>query len=139
MECIVDDDVNNGGSEATYNPIMQSPREIWGELGLMIPVLDMLNHDIESQSVKWESPNMQSNVIDNETSNKEEGKENDVVMMNHPRAVMEKEVQKGQQIYTCYGNELSNRLLMLQYGFAQVDNDSDELPLGWGLMDCVGN
>lgn len=111
---------------------LQSPREVWDELGVLVPILDMLNHEIETHQVTWEQNVPKDSMIVDDPSN-DAGQE-----PHPPRAVMHKRVRKGQQVYTCYGN-LSNRILMLQYGFCQMVNSNDETRLGWGLMDAVGN
>ena len=152
MDCYINNNSSsNAASGGDVDAVeLQSPREIWGELGVMIPVMDMLNHDIELQSVKWETSSKTNNINDDNSASKKgddaAGKEDAAVVVtdkpshhHHPCAVMEKDVSKGQQIYISYGNELSNRLLLLQYGFTQISNESDEVPLGWGLMDAVGN
>lgn len=111
---------------------LQSPREVWDELGVLVPILDMLNHEIDTHQVTWQ-PNCPENstIIDD--------MQNESTQERHPpRAILHKRVKKGQQIYTCYGH-LSNRILMLQYGFCQMTNSADETRLGWGLMDAVGN
>eukprot|EP00526_Cylindrotheca_closterium_P003498 CAMPEP_0113607106 /NCGR_PEP_ID=MMETSP0017_2-20120614/3207_1 /TAXON_ID=2856 /ORGANISM="Cylindrotheca closterium" /LENGTH=1280 /DNA_ID=CAMNT_0000515687 /DNA_START=340 /DNA_END=4180 /DNA_ORIENTATION=- /assembly_acc=CAM_ASM_000147 len=113
---------------------MQSPRETWDELGVMIPLLDMLNHEVDSHSVSW-----QQNVEEGTTSMTDgDGGTGEITEAHPPRAMMNKKVRKGQQIYTNYGADKSNQILMLQYGFALLSNTSDEARLGWGLMDAIG-
>ncbi len=111
---------------------LQSPREVWDELGVLVPILDMLNHEIDTHQVTWQ-PNL---TRDKTVIGDVDGEEHEKA--HPPRAIMHKRVKKGQQVYTCYGH-LSNRILMLQYGFCQIANSADETRLGWGLMDAVGN
>ena len=51
---------------------------------------------------------------------------------------MHKRVKKGTELFMNYGI-MSNQDLILQYGFAQVGNTADEVKIGWGLSDAVGN
>jgi hypothetical protein len=111
---------------------LQSPPEVWNELGVMVPVLDMLNHEIDTHQVVWQPNRPKYSIM-------AEDPEDESIQEPHPpRAVVHTKVKKGQQIYTCYGN-LSNRHFMLQYGFCQIANQNDETRVGWGLMDAVGN
>ena len=49
-----------------------------------------------------------------------------------PRALMTKRVKKQQQVYFCYGGEnLSNKEMMIDYGFAQIHNPADFAGFGW--------
>lgn len=125
---------NKGESKPAINKkasdeIFYSPHEIWDELGVMIPLLDMLNHECETAQITWESP-----PEPNE-------QEMDVVSRDYDdnaKVVLHKRVKKGSQIYTNYGIEC-NKEIILRYGFAQMDNSSDSVPIGWGLNDCVGD
>jgi len=110
-----------------------SPPEVWDELGVMVPLLDMLNHDFDAAQVTWEPPTFPENTI-SEDEDKFNGEDTQI---HAAQAVMHKKAKKGSQIYTNYGN-LSNHNLILQYGFAQINNPADELRIGWGLMDAVG-
>lgn len=85
----------------------------------MIPFLDMLNHEMGAQ-VTWKPP--QSN---------HGGDKSD------PGAILHKRVKKGEELFTSYGSH-GNKHLMLQYGFAIVDNSSDVVKVGWKLADAVG-
>lgn len=111
--------------------IMQSPPDIWDELGVMIPFLDMINHEVEAQSVTWQ----QNLPIVSDTL--QPGSE---ITPHPPRAIVSKRVKKGQQIYSRYGgDELCNQEMILLYGFAQMLNSADVARLGWGLMDAIGH
>jgi RNA recognition motif-containing protein len=123
----------------------QSPPEIWNELGVMLPLLDMLNHESEAHQVTWKPC-----VPDN--NNGSRSKDGDAAMdggggddddddkeePHPPRAIVHKKVRKGAEIYTAYGN-LSNHSLVLQYGMAQMNNPADEVRIGWGLSESVGD
>jgi len=120
--------------------IFYSPPEIWDELGVMIPLLDMLNHESEAAQIILEgtpSPGSDSKTTEESDTeiNKSSSNNTSSSMVN---VVLHKKVKKGSQIYTNYGVE-SNKHLMLSYGFAQISNLSDTVPIGWGLIDCVGN
>ena len=108
-----------------------SPRHIWDELGVLIPFLDMVNHEAEAQSILW-----QQNVPSTKETSVAENDDGSHL----PRAVMTKRVKKQQQVYFCYGDDnLSNKVMMLDYGFAQILNPADSAGFGWGLMDAIGN
>lgn len=107
----------------------QSPAEIWKELGVLIPLLDMLNHEAKDNQVTWEACVPE---IEGESSN--EGSPEP----HPPRAVTHLKVKKGNEIFTNYGH-VSNSHLLLSYGFAQMNNSADEVKMGWALMDAVGN
>lgn len=109
----------------------QSPAEVWSELGVLIPLLDMLNHESEDNQVTWERC-----VPETEG----ESSEDDGTPEPHPpRAVTHSKVKKGNEVFTNYGS-MSNSNLLLSYGFAQMNNPADELRnMGWALADAVGN
>jgi RNA recognition motif-containing protein len=125
--------VPRGGEE-----IMQSPREVFDELGVMVPLLDMVNHETDAHQVSWkpcvpkaENANMNGDAMGDSDSEPDDNS-------HPPRAIAHKRIKKGEQIYCNYGGDLSNEILILQYGFAELGNKSDEARLGWGLMDAVG-
>ena len=127
----------NGSSFQPSHPLeYQSPPEIWDELGVLIPLLDMFNHEVEDHQITWEQTRLSMNSNENgaPVSN---GIDNDGAV-SFPRAIIHKKVKKGSEIYSCYGSS-SNTILMLQYGFAQINNISDEVRLGWAISDAVGN
>ena len=111
---------------------MQSPLDIFNELGVMVPLMDMVNHEVEAHQVTWQPcvPPSEENGMEVDHPN---GKE-----PHPPRAVVHKRVKKGSQIYCSYGNR-NNQYLILTYGFAQVSNPLDEVRIGWGLTDAVGD
>jgi len=116
---------------ADSDEILYSPIHVWNELGVLIPFLDMVNHEVDAQSILWQ-PSVPS-------TKERSGSENDD-SAHLPRAVMTKRVKKQQQVYFCYGGDnLSNKEMMLDYGFAQIHNPADFAGFGWGLMDAIGN
>eukprot|EP00560_Eucampia_antarctica_P006088 CAMPEP_0197823892 /NCGR_PEP_ID=MMETSP1437-20131217/1206_1 /TAXON_ID=49252 ORGANISM="Eucampia antarctica, Strain CCMP1452" /NCGR_SAMPLE_ID=MMETSP1437 /ASSEMBLY_ACC=CAM_ASM_001096 /LENGTH=1144 /DNA_ID=CAMNT_0043423285 /DNA_START=99 /DNA_END=3534 /DNA_ORIENTATION=- len=111
-----------------------SPGDVWNELGVMIPLLDMLNHESDSAQVTWlspEKPNEENDSMDSDSGGS-------LATDAHcAKVIVHKRVKKGSQIYTNYGIE-GNDELMLTYGFAQMCNPSDSVSIGWGVNDCVG-
>ena len=119
------DDKDNTITDEPSDPLLfQSDPAVWTELGVMIPFLDMLNHEAESSQVVWVSP---------PASN---GKNHASCL---PRAVSHRRVKKGSELYCNYGPNMSNQHLILQYGFGLINNPSDVVRLGWSLADSVGN
>lgn len=110
----------------TQNELFYSPPEVWNELGVMVPLIDMLNHEVDEAQIKWESPSVPE-VDYNE--------DNNVPMA---QVIVQKKVKKGNQIYFSYGPDC-NKDLLLKYGFCQLGNKSDKLTIGWALHDAVGN
>eukprot|EP00551_Chaetoceros_affinis_P010556 CAMPEP_0203667966 /NCGR_PEP_ID=MMETSP0090-20130426/4693_1 /ASSEMBLY_ACC=CAM_ASM_001088 /TAXON_ID=426623 /ORGANISM="Chaetoceros affinis, Strain CCMP159" /LENGTH=1087 /DNA_ID=CAMNT_0050532271 /DNA_START=360 /DNA_END=3624 /DNA_ORIENTATION=- len=109
--------------QRSSDELFYSPAEVWDELGVMVPLIDMLNHESEAAQIKWESPSFEESEIEMDAS--------------VAKVVMHKRVKKGLQIYTNYGIE-SNKELLLRYGFAQMANSADTASIGWGLSNCVG-
>eukprot|EP00557_Chaetoceros_sp_GSL56_P007152 CAMPEP_0176505242 /NCGR_PEP_ID=MMETSP0200_2-20121128/16388_1 /TAXON_ID=947934 /ORGANISM="Chaetoceros sp., Strain GSL56" /LENGTH=1194 /DNA_ID=CAMNT_0017904779 /DNA_START=357 /DNA_END=3942 /DNA_ORIENTATION=- len=111
-----------------------SPPHVWKDLGVMVPLVDMLNHEAQESQIKWMSPkahvNDEADKEDDEMGT--DGKVDDVA-----KILIQKRVKKGSQIYTTYNIEC-NQNLILQYGFAQMANDSDSVQIGWALQDGVG-
>ena len=133
-------------------------------MGVIVPVLDMLNHDPESAQITWKRRKVR---IMAETSGggggdggvdkagggreggggdakREEGDGDDdagadgagAAGAGGGRAVLERPLACGDQVLTHYGHDRSNAELLLSYGFAQWDNGHDELTVGWGLDDA---
>ena len=115
-----------GPSEVFY-----SPPDVWDELGVMVPLIDMLNHEVEESQIEWDSPFLPN---DDDAEMPENGNEDGTVAT----VVIRKRVKKGSQIYTNYGFD-NNKELMLRYGFAQMANHADTVSIGWALNDSVGN
>lgn len=134
--CYVDDGVDDIASFKPENPLeFQSPADIWNELGVMIPLLDMLNHETEANQITWQPsvPESDTNMPD---SGEEKGEDSDKTP-HGPRAIVHKKVRKGSELFTCYGIH-PNLDLISQYGFALMNNVSDVVHMGWGLLDGVG-
>eukprot|EP00538_Stauroneis_constricta_P012842 CAMPEP_0119573780 /NCGR_PEP_ID=MMETSP1352-20130426/45295_1 /TAXON_ID=265584 /ORGANISM="Stauroneis constricta, Strain CCMP1120" /LENGTH=1383 /DNA_ID=CAMNT_0007623471 /DNA_START=736 /DNA_END=4887 /DNA_ORIENTATION=+ len=131
--------LDKGDEKASASQIgaseLQSPREIWDELGVMIPLLDMANHESETNQVTWQPKKNAANDNTNNNNNHDDDDEEP----HEPRAIAHKRIKKGAEIFLNYGAEKGNDTFILQYGFAQMNNRSDEVKLGWGLMDAVGN
>lgn len=126
----------NAASHVAINGevIMESPPDIFDELGVLVPVLDMCNHELDSNQISWQPcvPEKEEGaMVDDEV----EASSNP----HPPRAIAHKRIKKGEQLYINYGPEFGNEKLMLSYGFAQMSNKCDEVRLGWGLMDAIGN
>jgi hypothetical protein len=134
--CYIDAGVKDISAFRPANPLeFQSPADYWKELGVMIPLLDMLNHEIEANQVTWKPPVPGDGVPDQRSSSDDANDEPSGPRP--PRAIAHKKVRKGSELFTCYGN-LANHDLVAQYGFALVNNSCDEVRMGWGLADGVG-
>jgi len=114
---------------STVEEQFYSPPEVWDELGVMVPLLDMLNHEGDANQVTWQPP-----------LGADAGQSVESIGENphDAKAIMHKRVKKGCQIYTSYG-VMENSHMVGSYGFAQINNPSDEVKIGWGLFDGVGN
>jgi RNA recognition motif-containing protein len=137
VSCYINKDDKDASSFAPDNEAeFQSQPEVWQELGVMIPLLDMTNHEVEENQVSWKpcipASDQPEDVVpgDDDATSPEE--------THPPRAILHKKVRKGSELYICYG-QLGNQHLILQYGFAQLNNALDEVRMGWGLADAVGN
>jgi hypothetical protein len=86
-----------------------------GELGILVPALDILNHG--DSSVEW----LRFNTTDSHLQ----------VICMQPR-------KKGQQLWSNYGS-VSNERLLFAYGFAIKDNDNDEVALHLKLGTNTGD
>jgi SET domain len=135
--------LNAGDEKATnFHPLnkmeFQSPARIWDELGVLIPLLDMLNHEIDENQITWQ----RCATISTSTSEVSNGNGVDESAENLSttlsRAIIHKKVKKGCELYTCYGHESTSNLI-LRYGFAQLNATFDEVRMGWALPDAVGN
>ena len=95
---------------------VRSPLNVWNGLGIMVPMLDMFNHETEENQVQWVS--------------------------NDEAAVAHKKIRKGAEIFAAYGGRSTshgNTRLIQNYGFAQINNTTDEVRLGWAINEAVGN
>jgi hypothetical protein len=132
----------NRGEDSPKNHIVApgelfySPPQVWKDLGVMVPLVDMLNHEAQESQIKWVSPkahrNGDNDAEDDGFEMATDEKDDDVA-----KILIQKRVKKGAQIYTTYNIEC-NQNLILQYGFAQMANDSDTVQIGWALQDGVG-
>ena len=127
-------EVKASGHVRHTNERFYSPPEVWDELGVMIPLIDMLNHESDAAQITWVSPPPPKDTKneDDDDNFMEEDDSDDVA-----KVIMHKKVKKGLQIYTNYGSE-SNKELLLRYGFAQMANSEDTTSIGWGLGASVG-
>jgi RNA recognition motif-containing protein len=124
-------DGENATTEPPADPLeFQSPLDVFDELGVMIPLLDMLNHEIEANQVTWK-PNVPARTDGDDMAD-------DTLQAHPPRAIAHKKVRKGSEIFTCYGMYGNSRLIE-QYGFALINNPSEEVRIGWALADGVGS
>jgi RNA recognition motif. (a.k.a. RRM, RBD, or RNP domain) len=135
--------LNEGDQEASnFRPSnkheFQSPSHIWDELGVMIPLLDMLNHEIDEHQVTWQPCDPPTDEPDADGMRNNAAEFNESNSPHPPRAIVHKKVRKGCEVYCCYGN-LTTSNLILQYGFAQINGNLDKARLGWSLSDAVGN
>ncbi len=129
--CYLNKDEQKAANHAVApDELFYSPPQVWDDLGVMVPLIDMLNHEVEESQIKWESPAAPNADEDEEM---EDAGEDETVA----KVVIQKRVKKGAQVYTTYGFE-SNQHLMLTYGFCQMANDADTIPIGWALSDGVG-
>ena len=83
----------------------------------MIPLLDMLNHEIEAYHITWKP----SAAIKG-------GPAYDAEKL-PPRAISHKKIRKGCEIFMNYGIE-SNHDLIERYGFALMGNPADKVRFG---------
>ena len=141
--CYIDAGLKDASEFKPEDPLeFQSPAHLWNELGVMVPLLDMLNHEIEAHQVTWQpcKPNSVriegGNGIAEASENVPDGSE---PSKGHPpRAIVHKKVKKDSELFCCYAAS-ANQQLILQYGFAQMANPADEVRIGWALMDAVGH
>ena len=97
-----------------------SPTHVWQNCGVLIPFLDMLNHENDTAQALWKKTNAEEdantkrlNVITNEKT------------------------KKHNQVYRNYG-ALDNEHFMLQFGFTRMSNPADKVRIAWALVDGVG-
>lgn len=132
-------DVSGSAFQPDHPLEFQSPAEIWDELGVLVPLLDMFNHEVDDHQITWEQTRLSMNNKDYTVATELDGIDGNEDVARFPRAIIHKKVKKGSEIYSCYGSSLSNSTLILQYGFAQINNVSDEVRMGWAISDAVGN
>lgn len=125
--------LNDGDSDAeSFKPMVpeefQSPADVWQELGVMVPLLDMLNHEIDSNQVTFKPCKPENSGEEVQDISEE---------LHPPRAVFHRKVRKGSEVFTAYGKH-SNHVLIGQYGMAQMNNSYEEVKIGWALGEAVG-
>mmetsp|Transcript_814 Transcript_814/g.1648 ORF Transcript_814/g.1648 Transcript_814/m.1648 type:complete len:961 (-) Transcript_814:109-2991(-) len=123
-------EVSDGGTNE------EKEEDPWDDLGVMIPFLDMFNHEPDSAQIKWET-NSTSGMGDSNGVGFDIEQEAIGPSLSNPRGILHKRAKKNAVVYNSYGLK-SNLALILDYGFAQVNNPNDELGVGWGLSDAVG-
>ncbi|KAL7537809.1 hypothetical protein ACHAXR_008095 [Thalassiosira sp. AJA248-18] len=97
-----------------------SPANVWESCGVMIPFLDMLNHEDDTAQVQW-----------SKSGNEEDAS------MKRLSVVTNEKTKKHMQIYRNYGT-LDNEHFMLQFGFTRMSNPADKVRIAWALVDGVG-
>lgn len=113
-----------------------SPANVWDSCGVMIPFLDMLNHEDEAAQVQWNvSMQKSSNRMDESDANEHSDEED--AIMNRLNVLTNTRSKKHVQIYRDYGS-LSNESFIMQYGFARMTNPFDKVRIAWALVDGVG-
>jgi len=113
--------LNKGEDRAEFAVNGPKPADVWDDLGIMVPLLDMLNHEEESSQILWE-----------QTGENESGES-----ILDPRISLQKRVKKGCQVYNVYSST-NNQELISQYGFALMSNTTDQVSIGFGFIDGVG-
>ncbi|KAL9190951.1 hypothetical protein ACHAXT_000657 [Thalassiosira profunda] len=94
-----------------------SPPVVWEQCGVMVPLLDMLNHEDEAAQAQWSrSDDTEAGRLTVMTSEK---------------------TKKHMQVYRNYGL-FDNEYFMLQFGFTRMSNPADRLRIAWALVDGVG-
>ncbi|KAL3770642.1 hypothetical protein ACHAWU_004341 [Discostella pseudostelligera] len=101
-----------------------SPSRVWESCGVMVPFLDMLNHEDNAAQVCWK----------NATTAEADEDEASVKRLN---LITNEKTKKHMQIYRNYG-VLDNEQFMLQYGFTRMSNPADKVRIAWALVDGVG-
>ena len=101
-----------------------SPSRIWESCGVMVPLLDMLNHEDNAAQVTWQK----TTIAD--------GDDGDASVKRLNLITIEK-TKKHMQLYRNYGI-LDNEHFMMQYGFTRMSNPADKVRIAWALIDGVG-
>mmetsp|Transcript_15992 Transcript_15992/g.34806 ORF Transcript_15992/g.34806 Transcript_15992/m.34806 type:complete len:1185 (-) Transcript_15992:250-3804(-) len=101
-----------------------SPLDVWESTGVMIPFLDMLNHEDETAQAQWRTSD-------------DGGEEEDEDEERRLDVVTDERTKKHMQIYRNYGT-LDNEHFMLQFGFTRMSNPADRVRIAWALVDGVG-
>ena len=97
-----------------------SPAYVWESCGVIIPFLDMLNHEDGTAQVQWKKSDNEDDANSKRLS-----------------VVTTDKTKKHMQIYRNYGT-LDNEHFMLQFGFTRMSNPADKVRIAWALVDGVG-
>mmetsp|Transcript_12256 Transcript_12256/g.25890 ORF Transcript_12256/g.25890 Transcript_12256/m.25890 type:complete len:1191 (-) Transcript_12256:213-3785(-) len=113
-----------------------SPKHVIESCGIMIPFLDMLNHEDEAAQVEWNmsSQNLKDRSNSDDATNGLGCDDADIKRLSVTTNTRSK---KHVQIYRDYGS-FSNEIFMMQYGFARMSNPFDKVRIAWSLVDGVG-
>lgn len=101
-----------------------SPPAVVESCGVLVPFLDMINHEDDAAQAQWTTAS--SDYDDDDSGG--------AARLN---VVTDDRTKKHAQIYRNYG-ALDNESLVLQYGFARMSNPSDKVRIAWALVDGVG-
>ena len=105
-----------------------SPQHVWENCGVIIPFLDMLNHEDDTAQAQWSSKFQQEEDEDDDTSSAATKRLN---------VITNEKTRKHMQVYRNYGM-LDNEHFMLQFGFTRMGNPADKVRIAWALVDGVG-
>ena len=94
-------------------------------VGVMVPVLDLINHDPGTVNITWTMKNQGISSSSAASSN----------MIPIPSAVLYHPIKKGEQVMSHYGTDKSNFDLIELHGFAQFDGACDVVGLHWSIND----
>lgn len=110
----------------------QSTPEVWRELGVLVPLLDMLNHEIDANQVTFKPCKPEKSADEAKDSMDDDDEE-----PHPPMAIFHRKVKKGSEVFIAYG-KLSNHSMILRYGMAQMNNFYEEVKIGFSLGESVG-
>ncbi|KAL7469323.1 hypothetical protein ACHAXS_009589 [Conticribra weissflogii] len=113
-----------------------SPKHVFESCGIMIPFLDMLNHEDEAAQVGWNMSSQSSKEKSN-SDDATNGLGFDDADIKRLSVTTNTRSKKHVQIYRDYGS-FSNEIFMMQYGFARISNPFDKVRIAWSLVDGVG-
>eukprot|EP00574_Skeletonema_japonicum_P006626 CAMPEP_0201737788 /NCGR_PEP_ID=MMETSP0593-20130828/43296_1 /ASSEMBLY_ACC=CAM_ASM_000672 /TAXON_ID=267983 /ORGANISM="Skeletonema japonicum, Strain CCMP2506" /LENGTH=871 /DNA_ID=CAMNT_0048231839 /DNA_START=218 /DNA_END=2829 /DNA_ORIENTATION=- len=100
----------------------KSSSDVWESCGVMVPFLDMVNHENDADTqIEWSN------------SNSEEEDPSTWCL----KAITQEKTKKHLQIYRNYGS-FDNESFMMKYGIAKMSNAADKVKIAWALVDGVG-
>jgi len=115
---------------------VSSPANVWENCGVLIPFLDMLNHEDDAAQTQWHRLASNTN---------EGGEDNDASMTTTAtqaggrlNIITTRKTRKHEQVYRNYGC-LDNEQFMQQFGFTRMSNPADKVRIAWALVNGVGN